>query len=695
MTTPSPAAPHHRFHADALADRPSATGGGRVLGLDGLRAVAVLLVLGFHFGVGGLGGGFFGVDVFYVLSGFLITGLLLAEYERRDRIGLGTFWLRRARRLLPALLLVLVAVTLMVRFAEPAGTYPGFRGAALSALFYVSNWWQVATSGNYFVATGATSPLTHTWSLAVEEQFYLVWPLVVLGVLHLAGSFRRGVRAVLAVAAVGAVASAVEMAALFHPGGNTTRIYFGTDTHAQSVLVGAVLACLLTLVARRQGASGMAPLARAGAVRIVLTVAGLVGGLVVLLAARRLDGASSAAYRGGFLLVALCSAVAIAAVVTVPRGPLARLLSIAPLVWLGTLSYGIYLWHFPVAVYLDAGRTGLHGPALLALRTGVTVAVAAASFYLVERPVLEGRFWRTLRAAGPAVVAVVVTVAVVVAGTAGQATAAPTTPAGLVGATATAAEWRAVHLTSFDGSGRRLRVLIVGDSLALTVAVGIAPYARAYGMDLDGLRRGRRPAAVGPRRGGRSVPQLPDVADLVERRRAPAASAGRRSGHRLLGSDGPRRRRPLAAPRRPGVRRLRDGPARPGGGRPLVRWRPGGPVHRPLLPHRRAAGRQPVAPGRPGPGGPPQPAPGRRGPAPPRRGEPRAAQPVPRPAGALHLDARRSGRPSGGRRPHDPGRGRLPGAPDPAAAGRARPALTDSLVRGREPAGPGCDGRIS
>ena len=318
MTTPSPAAPHHRFHADALADRPSATGRGRVLGLDGLRAVAVLLVLGFHFGVGGLGGGFFGVDVFYVLSGFLITGLLLAEYERRDRIGLGAFWLRRARRLLPALLLVLVAVTLMVRFAEPAGTYPGYRGAALSALFYVSNWWQVATSGNYFVATGATSPLTHTWSLAVEEQFYLVWPLVVLAVLHLAGSFRRGVRAVLAVAAVGAMASAVEMAVLFRPGGNTTRIYFGTDTHAQSVLVGAVLACLLTLVARRRGVGGMAPVAPAGAPRIVLTLAGLAGVLVVFVAARRLNGASTDTYRGGFLLVALCSAAAIAAVVSVP-----------------------------------------------------------------------------------------------------------------------------------------------------------------------------------------------------------------------------------------------------------------------------------------------------------------------------------------------------------------------------------------
>ena len=270
MTTPSPApsrstppgpdgAPGHRFHADGLVDRPSATGGGRVLGLDGLRAVAVALVLGFHFGVGWLGGGFFGVDVFYVLSGFLITGLLLAEYERRERIGLGAFWLRRARRLLPALLLVLVAVTLMVRFAEPAGAYPGYRGAAMSALFYVSNWWQIATSGNYFVSTGAVSPLTHTWSLAVEEQFYLVWPLVVLAVLHVAGPFRRGVRVLLGVAAVGAVASAVEMAALYHPGANTTRIYFGTDTHAQSVLVGAVLACLLTLVARRRGVTGMDP----------------------------------------------------------------------------------------------------------------------------------------------------------------------------------------------------------------------------------------------------------------------------------------------------------------------------------------------------------------------------------------------------------------------------------------------------
>jgi peptidoglycan/LPS O-acetylase OafA/YrhL len=485
-TVPAEASGWHRFHADGLADRPSATGSTRILGLDGLRAVAVLLVLGFHFGLGWLGAGFFGVDVFYVLSGYLITGLLLAEYERRERIGLAAFWLRRARRLLPALLLVLVAATLLVRFAGPSGAVPGYRGSALSALFYISNWWQIASSGNYFVATGATSPLTHTWSLAVEEQFYLVWPLVVLAVLHVAGPFRRGVRALLVVAAVGVVASVVEMAVLFNPGANPTRIYFGTDTHAQSVLVGAVLACLLTLVERQRGETGMDPAARAPAARAQLTAVGLVGLALLVALSHSLGGSSPGTYRGGFILVAVCSALVIAAVVAVPGGFLARTLSVAPLVWLGTISYGIYLWHFPVVIFLDSQRSGLGGPALFALRTAVTVAVAAASFYLIERPVIEGRFWRSARAAGPALVAVAVTVAVVVVGTTGQATAAPTTPAGLAGPGATAAEWRAVHLTHFAPSGNRTRVLIVGDSLALTVAVGIARYAAAYGIDLGG-----------------------------------------------------------------------------------------------------------------------------------------------------------------------------------------------------------------
>ena len=183
--------------------RTSATGRRRVVALDGLRAFALLIIMGYHFGVGWLQGGFFSLDIFYVLSGYLITGLLLGEWARAARIRLGAFWLRRARRLLPALLVVLVVVSLVVRLAYPAGLFPDFRLSALSALFYFSNWWQIAASGNYFVATGAVSPLTHTWSLAVEEQFYLVWPLVVVAVLHLGRRFSRGIELLLGVSVAG------------------------------------------------------------------------------------------------------------------------------------------------------------------------------------------------------------------------------------------------------------------------------------------------------------------------------------------------------------------------------------------------------------------------------------------------------------------------------------------------------------
>ena len=502
--------------------RTSATGRERVVALDGLRAFAVLIIMGYHFGVGHFQGGFFSLDIFYVLSGYLITGLLLGEWARSARIKLGAFWLRRARRLLPALAVVLVVVSLVVRFTYPAGLYPDLRMADLSALFYFSNWWQIASSGNYFVATGAISPLTHTWSLAVEEQFYLVWPLVVLAVLHLArrltGSRRppgdgagegdlgassapvgpngvpgrdrgtdRGVELLLGISVVGVVASAAEMAWLYHPRANITRLYFGTDTHAQSILVGAVLACVLTLVQRRRGLAGMAPVATAPGLRALLTGVGLAGLAGTLVLTTTLTGTSPAAYRGGFLVSALSAAALITGAVCVSGGPLATALSVRPMVWMGTVSYGAYLWHYPVFIELDAARTGLGGVGLLAVRVAATFALAAASYYLVERPVMEGGFWRSARAAGPAIAALAVTVAVVVAGTTAQAdAAAPGAGVGLVGAAATAAEWRAVHLTSFAGAGARTKVLIVGDSLALTVAVGIAPYARSYGIDLGG-----------------------------------------------------------------------------------------------------------------------------------------------------------------------------------------------------------------
>jgi len=457
--------------------RTSATGRERVVALDGLRAFALLIILGYHFGLGWFQGGFFSLDIFYVLSGYLITGLLLGEWARSARIKLGAFWLRRARRLLPALVVLLVVVTLVVRFAYPVGLYPNLRMADLSALFYFSNWWQIGASGNYFVATGAVSPLTHTWSLAVEEQFYLVWPLVVLAVVHLGKRFTgrtgqgvgRGVEILLAISVVGVAASAAEMAYLYHPGANITRLYFGTDTHAQSILVGSVLACILTLVQRRRGLTGMAPTASSGPSRFALTVLGLAGVVGTLVLTKSLTGTAAIAYRGGFLVSALSAAALITGAVCVAGGPIARVLSVRPMVWIGTVSYGAYLWHFPVFIEFDSARTGLGGVSLLAARMVATFALAALSYYLVERPVMEGVFWRSIKAAGPALVAMVVTVVVVVA-----ATVAPSASAVVVKTTDTIPLGErqaldAAHAFTIDP----IRFLLVGDSLAVTMGLGL------------------------------------------------------------------------------------------------------------------------------------------------------------------------------------------------------------------------------
>ncbi len=449
--------------------RTSATGRDRIDSLDGLRAFALLIIMGYHFGVPWLQGGFFSLDIFYVLSGYLITGLLLGEYARRGSIVLSAFWLRRARRLLPALLVVLVAVTLLVRFGEPAGLYPDFRMSALSALFYFSNWWQIAASGNYFVATGAVSPLTHTWSLAVEEQFYLIWPLVTFAVLRLSRTFARGLRVLLALSLAGAAGSALEMALLYHPTANITRLYFGTDTHAQSILVGASLACVLTMVQRRRGETGMAPVAQNAWRKVALTVLGLAGFAGTLAITVEMQGTSSFDYLGGFMVSALSAAGILVAAVTVRGGPVSRFLSLRPLVWFGTVSYGAYLWHYPVFIELDRTHTGLTGLPLLAARTAATVVLAAASFYFIERPVTERAFWRTVRAAVPSAALVTATVAVVVAGTMVPAAGASVP---LRTGSLPAAERQALTTDGAFGA-HPVRFLLVGDSLAVTMGIGL------------------------------------------------------------------------------------------------------------------------------------------------------------------------------------------------------------------------------
>jgi len=459
-----------QVHARGLTGRPSATGRQRINALDGLRGVALLIIMGYHFGVGWLQGGFFSLDIFYVLSGYLITGLLLGEYRRRGSIKLSAFWLRRARRLLPALVIVLVAVTALVRFAQPAGLYPDFRLSSLSALFYFSNWWQIASSSNYFFVTGPVYPLTHTWSLAVEEQFYLVWPLVVLAVLHLAGTFSRAVRFMAVVSVFGAVASAIEMASLYSPTANTTRLYFGTDTHAQSILVGSSLACILTIIQMRRGREGMAPAATSPILRTVLTVVGLAGFAGTLTLTVLLVGTSAIDYRGGFFLSALSAAAIVLGAVCVPGGVIARVLSLRIIMWVGTVSYGAYLWHYPVFVYLDAGRVGFGGIGLLLLRSGVTFALAATSFYLVERPVMEGTFWKSLRAVVPAVAVTVVTVVVIVVGTPVAASVGD----------------MVVRYTGPGSDRAPAKVVALGDSTALTLSFALSATAPTGTTVVDG-----------------------------------------------------------------------------------------------------------------------------------------------------------------------------------------------------------------
>ena len=474
--------------------------------LDGVRALAVLGVMAYHGGIPWLPAGFLGVDAFFVLSGFLITSLLISEWQRRHTIGLGQFWARRARRLLPALLLLLVFVVLYAAFVVPAGTYPGLRLDALSTLFYVANWHFILIGGNYFNQTGLPSLLTHTWSLAVEEQFYLLWPLVVLGVLKFTGRLW----ALLALSVVGALASATEMALLFRHGVDTTRLYYGTDTHGQCLLIGAALASGLALFADRRQSAG-SRVGGAGAVganpawaawsrwaRVILSVLGGVGlvGAGVLWWRSSYNG--SFLWEGGFLVAALATAAVLVCVVCVPRSWLASALSVGPLRYLGRISYGLYLWHFPLFQWIDGERTGLSGYALFGVRCGATLAVATVSFYAVERPIRQGAFFRQWRAwVGAPVAVAAVSLTVVLATGSGTLAAAPAPPPVPVGVASPSSPAGPVSpsgpVSPASPSGpvspsgpatAHTTVLMLGDSTALTLSVGLSFDAERYGARL-------------------------------------------------------------------------------------------------------------------------------------------------------------------------------------------------------------------
>ncbi|MGW4463839.1 DUF459 domain-containing protein [Micromonospora sp. NPDC004704] len=360
----------------------SAEGFGYHPALDGVRALAVAAVLAFHGGVGALRGGFLGVDAFFVLSGFLITSLLLTEHARTGRLALLAFWGRRVRRLLPALLLLLSTVVVVERWLLPTTELRALRLDTLAALGYVANWRMSDRGGDYFTATAAPSPLQHTWSLAIEEQFYVLWPLVVLLLLA-----RSRPVVLFRVAVAGALGSTVAAALLFDPS-NPDRAYYGTDTRAAALLVGCALAAWL---AGRPTGVGTAPLPhrrtgrlfhRRWQLRALIAAAGL--GTAWLWT--HATGTDPWLYRGGLLAAALAVGMLILHATRQPDSGTARLLALPPLVWLGRISYGVYLWHWPLFIWLNSGRTGLHGVPLFVARCAVTLVAALLSYLLVERP---------------------------------------------------------------------------------------------------------------------------------------------------------------------------------------------------------------------------------------------------------------------------------------------------------------------
>ncbi len=456
--------PRYVSEQDLLGPDPDASPVGERLGyvpgLDGVRAIAVIAVMAFHGGISRASGGFLGVDVFFVLSGFLITSLLLGEARHAGTIRLGSFWARRARRLLPALLLVLCFVGLYAWLAVPQGTYPGLRLDSLATLFYVANWHFILEGQSYFTAALAPSPLTHTWSLAIEEQFYLVWPLVVLALVKL----RRGPASLLCVALLGTAASTIWMAVLYRHGVNPTRLYYGTDTHAMGILCGAALAAAFALLSRGADPAG---LRARGAASVGVQAGGLAGLLVLAYLFVEVTGKTAWLYQGGFLVAGLATAAVLTSVVTAPRGPLAVVLGWRPVRYVGRISYGLYLWHYPLFLWLNSERTGLGGHKLLAVRVVVTFAVATASFYLVERPIRHGLVLRGMTAVVATAGAVATTVAVILATTAAAALPALST------------------LPPQPPFHDPVRALMLGDSTMYTLVQAIRPWSRVNDVQLE------------------------------------------------------------------------------------------------------------------------------------------------------------------------------------------------------------------
>lgn len=348
-----------------------------MVGLDSLRGLAILGVILYHINFNWIPGGFLGVTVFFVLSGYLITDILAMEWKRNKRIDLKKFWLSRARRLLPGMLVMLV-ITLAWITIFHSSLLGKMRGDSLAALFYVSNWWYIYHNLSYFDNFNQLSPLNHFWSLAVEEQFYVVWPFIIsLGLYYI----KKQSRMILLIC-LGAFASALAMANLYEPGVDPSRIYYGTDTRAFSLLIGAVLALVWP---SNRLANKIIPKAR-----FILDVVGGIALIIILVMFWKTNQYDPFLYKGGMVLLSIATALLVANLAH-PASRIAQFLRFRPLRWVGVRSYGIYLWHYPILTLttpkVNAGDFSIIRAILQFL---LIILIAQISWKFIEKPIRQG-----------------------------------------------------------------------------------------------------------------------------------------------------------------------------------------------------------------------------------------------------------------------------------------------------------------
>jgi peptidoglycan/LPS O-acetylase OafA/YrhL len=348
-------------------------------GLDGLRAMSVLAVIVYHLDLEWAQGGLLGVGIFFVLSGYLITDQIILEYKTKNRLSILNFWMRRIRRLLPAMVCMLLLVALWLMITD-FSRLQALEGDFLSSLFYMNNWYLIFHEVSYFESFGPASPIGHLWSLSIEEQFYVVWPVVLLIGLKLVPRRGKLMLSILLVASI----SAIAMAVMYEPGTDPSRVYYGTDTRVFAILIGAALAVVWP---SRKLSDRISPSARA-----LLDITGGVGILILLILIGRSNEYDDWLFQFGFLYVSFVTA-AVIAVLAHPASRLGKIMACQPLTWIGKRSYSLYIWHYPVIVLSSSTvNTGGLGFTQILLQVTMSVILSVFSYKYVEEPIRRGNF---------------------------------------------------------------------------------------------------------------------------------------------------------------------------------------------------------------------------------------------------------------------------------------------------------------